>query len=136
MAHWPPSHSGGLAWHQEQPLERKQKPLGIPALGMPMPEPTRSSAVAPGVDLGAFALFCSAEEVPVASRSCVPRDQDVSVVGRGGWSIRKTQSQELCCEGAAAGAWTEGRQPGKTLAWLDPPQQEGQKLTQDIFSSK
>lgn len=79
--------------------------------------------------LGEFALCCSAEEVPVASRSCVPQDQDLSVVGReggrDGGSIRKTQSQELCCEGATAGAQTEGQQPGKTLAWLDPPQQEG-----------
>lgn len=61
----------------------------------------------------------------MASRSCVPRDQDLSVVGRDGWSIRKTQSQELCCEGATAGAQTEGQQPGKTLVWLDPPQKEG-----------
>lgn len=77
------------------------------------------------MDLGGFALCCSAEEVPVASRSYEPRDQDMSVVGRDGWSIRKTQSQELCWEGATAGARTEGQQPGKTLAWLDPPQQEG-----------
>lgn len=57
----------------------------------------------------------------MASGSCAPRDQDMSVVGRDRWSIRKTQSQELCCEGATAGAWTEGQQPGKTPAWLDPP---------------
>lgn len=44
--------------------------------------------------------------------------------GRDGWSIRKTQSQELCREGATAGAHTEGQQLGKTLAWLDPPKTE------------
>lgn len=62
----------------------------------------------------------------MASGSCAPRDRDVSAVGRDGWSIRKTQSQELCCEGATAGAQTEGQQPGKTLAWLDPPKTESE----------
>lgn len=72
VVHWPPSRSGGLARHQEQPLERKQKPLKIPALGMPTESPLGALQRQPDVDLGEFALFCSAEEVPVASGSCAP----------------------------------------------------------------
>lgn len=45
---------GGLAWHREQPLERKQKPLGIAAPAMHVREPTRSSATGIWVHLPFF----------------------------------------------------------------------------------